>query len=151
MKIRWLVWIGILGVVGLMAYLALEPFRDSAPRPLFDLSGPEGISSVFELPPTPIARYGSGSSSRLAILVTNPDSGWLGLAHGLKAIGVPFVVTNDYRRALGHKVILVYPVFSGGWMSPEALQATRDHRNYKTLLQWPGSKLICGNRLHASY
>jgi peptidoglycan/xylan/chitin deacetylase (PgdA/CDA1 family) len=56
-------------------------------------------------------------------LLTDPNSGWLGLAHGLKTIGVPFRITTDWQQALRHRVVMVYPVISGKVLPLEALQA----------------------------
>ncbi|WP_447603341.1 hypothetical protein [Nitrospira sp. Nam80] len=87
------------------------------------VQGPSGISMVDPPLPTPIVRYSKGTVSRLAILLTDPASNWLRLAHGLKTIGVPFLVTEDYRQALRHRVVLVYPTISGRTLSPDALKA----------------------------
>lgn len=76
---------------------------------------PPGLSSPHS--------YAVGGSSRLAVLLTEERSNWLGLAHGLKSIGVPFVVTRDYREALEHRVILVYPTLTGRSFSKEAIRA----------------------------
>jgi hypothetical protein len=59
----------------------------------------------------------------LAILLTDPDSSWLGLVHGLKSIGIPFRITRDVHEALAHQVVLVYPTISGKVPTPDALQA----------------------------
>lgn len=72
-------------------------------------------------------RYTQGESSRLAVLVTDPSSDWLGLAHGLKSAGIPFRMTKDYREALRHKAILAYPMISGGTVSSEAVAALSQH------------------------
>ena len=40
-----------------------------------------------------------------------------------KTIGVPFLVTEDYRQALRHRVVLAYPTISGRTLSQEALKA----------------------------
>lgn len=87
------------------------------------LSGPDHATVVPPRVPTAWTTYGEGSKSRLAILLTDPDSSWLGLAHGLKSIGVPFRITRDIREALTHQVVLVYPMISGKVLTPEALQA----------------------------
>ncbi|HNS11801.1 MAG TPA: hypothetical protein PKM97_04250 [Bacteroidia bacterium] len=87
------------------------------------VSGPEDKS---EFPPriaTSWQKYSQGSTSRLAILLTDTNASWLGVAHGLKTIGVPFIITTDYRRALQHKVVMVYPLISGSVLSTEALHA----------------------------
>jgi hypothetical protein len=87
------------------------------------VTGPLGVTTVPPVRPTPWNRYAKGSSSRLAVLLTDPSSGWLGLAHGLKTIGIPFVITEDYAEALTHRVVLVYPEISGHTLSPAALHA----------------------------
>lgn len=85
------------------------------------VTGPTHVSAV----PPPVAadwkRYDQGGKSRLAILLTDPDSSWLGLAHGLKSIGIPFRMTRDVKDALTHDMVLVYPTISGKVLSPEAL------------------------------
>jgi hypothetical protein len=73
--------------------------------------------------PTSWRRFEAGEPSRLAILLSDEDSAWLGLVHGLRSIGLPFVVTDDYARALRHRVVLVYPRISGRVLAPEALRA----------------------------
>ena len=64
-----------------------------------------------------------GTRTRLAVLLTDPSSAWLGLVHGLKTIGIPFVITQDYAEALTHRVVLVYPEISGVVATQEVLQA----------------------------
>ncbi len=87
------------------------------------VSGPSHVTVVPTKVPTSWNTYGKGSDSRLAILLTDPDSGWLSLAHGLKSIGVPFRITRDVREALSHRTVLVYPMISGKVLSPEELAA----------------------------
>ncbi len=89
-----------------------------APR----VNGPDSKSVFPEHATTSIARYSGGSANRLAVFVTDSASSWLGIAHGLKIIGIPFVVTGDINEALKHKVVMVYPVISGAVLSPEKLQ-----------------------------
>ena len=88
--------------------------------------GVAGLSHVTVVPPRVPASwttYGQGSKSRMAILLTDPNSSWLGLAHGLKSIGIPFRITREVREALTHQVVLVYPMISGKVLSPEELRA----------------------------
>src|SRR6186997_2397381 len=77
-----------------------------APR----VKGPDSKSVFPDREPTSFQKYSGGSSSRMAIYVTDSASSWLGIAHGLKAIGVPFMVTGDINEALRHQVVMVYPV-----------------------------------------
>jgi peptidoglycan/xylan/chitin deacetylase (PgdA/CDA1 family) len=93
---------------------------------VYIFQGLEGPDQVTVVPPpveTPWKKYAGGGSSRLAVLLTDEHAPWLGLAHGLKSIGVPFVITDDYAEALRHRVILVFPMISGGVLSLEALRA----------------------------
>jgi hypothetical protein len=87
------------------------------------LSGPSKLTVVPPPDPEPLSSYTKGSSSRLAILLTDTESSWLGLAHGLKSLGVPISVTTDHRRALEHRAVLVYPMISGRVLEASALKA----------------------------
>lgn len=87
------------------------------------VSGPEDISELSSHIPTSWQKYSQGGTNRLAILLSDSNASWLGVAHGLKTIGVPFIITTDYRRAIQHKVVMVYPIISGSALSPDALQA----------------------------
>ena len=89
--------------------------------------GPATPSLVSQPEPTHPSHYAGGGSSRLAILVTDVQSNWLRLAHGLKSFGVPFTVTTDPYEALRHRVIMVYPVLSGRVLPPTALKAVVAH------------------------
>jgi len=76
------------------------------------LIGPTAITPMPPIPVTPLDRYSEGSQSRLAVYITDENSNWIGITHGLKTIGVPFVLTTDPERALQHDVIFVYPMIS---------------------------------------
>jgi hypothetical protein len=113
---------GVLVLFGLQAVQHFDvPDRDIHRFP--GLSGPDHVTIVPLRVPTAWTTYREGSKSRLAILLTDSDSSWLGLAHGLKSIGIPFRITRDVREALTHQVVLVYPMISGKVLSSEALQA----------------------------
>jgi peptidoglycan/xylan/chitin deacetylase (PgdA/CDA1 family) len=98
-----------------------------APRAeVYIFKGIEGPTEKTVVPPPVDAswqEYGGGGTSRLAILLTDETSPWLGLAHGLKSIGIPFAITKDYAEAVRHRVVMVYPIVSGRLLSPAALQA----------------------------
>lgn len=89
--------------------------------------GPAKASKIVEPPRTRIAQLDKGGPHRLAILVTDPQSGWLGLVRGFRAHGVPITVTQDPAKALTHKVVLVYPIVSGRVLSAEQLRALAQH------------------------
>src|SRR5689334_479079 len=105
--------------------VAALAYRATRPPEIYVFAGVAGPDTPTILPPpvaTPWQKYSGGSPSRLAILLTDEDAPWLGLAHGLKSIGVPFAITTDYAEAVRHRVVLVYPRISGQ-MSAEALKA----------------------------
>lgn len=82
-----------------------------------------------------MAEYGDGGSNSLAILLKETDTSWLGLAHGLKSIGVPFRIVTNAEEALQHDVVMVYPLLTGANSQPEELRQFADHvRSGKTLL-----------------
>ena len=87
------------------------------------VKGPEGVSVVTTPQPTLLQPYGTPSKSRLAVLITDPASSWLGLVHGFKSAGLPFVITEDYKQALEHAVVVVYPEIPGTLLKKEALKA----------------------------
>lgn len=91
------------------------------------VSGPQKASRVVEPRPTPMTAFEQGGPHRLAILVTDPESGWLGLVRGFKAAGVPITVTRDVDRALQHKVVMVYPIISGQVLPAPKIRALAEH------------------------
>ncbi|HRY80006.1 MAG TPA: hypothetical protein P5313_06300 [Spirochaetia bacterium] len=76
--------------------------------------GPEAASPKPGEVPADWRTYGEGSPSRLAVLLTDPRSSWLGLVHGFKSLGIPFRVTDSLDSALDHDVVLAYPGFKRG-------------------------------------
>jgi hypothetical protein len=110
---------------GVIAIAALVDFA-LTPQSVYVFKGVEGPTEKTVIPP-PVAaswrEYQAGGASRLAILLTDESSPWLGLAHGLKSIGVPFTITEDYAEAVRHRVVMVYPMISGRLLSPAALKA----------------------------
>jgi hypothetical protein len=106
-------------------YLIFSP-QFSAGSVVYDFKGLSGpLERTVVPPPVPGAwhDYGQGSASRLAVLLTDPHSEWLGLAHGLKTIGIPFIITTNYKEALQHKVVYVYPSITGENMQADAVIA----------------------------
>src|SRR5262249_11438801 len=85
--------------------------------------GPAEPTVVAAEQPTPPSAYGTGSTSRLALLLTDRKSQWLGLVHGLKAIGLPLLVADAWQQAIRHRGGLVSPTLSGNVLSTEALKA----------------------------
>ena len=110
-------------VLSVLLLLALWHFLDDSVFRFPGLSGPALPSVVTAEKPTSTQAFGGGETSRLAVLLTDRDSSWLGLVHGLKSFGSPFTLTEDYQEALKHRVVMVYPVLSGKVMTLEALSA----------------------------
>ncbi len=59
--------------------------------------------------PASIGAFDVGTAERLAVFVSDASAQWLGVVHGMKALGVPLRVTTDPSEALKHKVIFAYP------------------------------------------
>jgi len=91
------------------------------------LDGPPEQALPASPPPADPAAFARGGRSRLALFVTDRQSPWLGLATGLRTIGVPFVVTTDVKEAVRHAVVLAYPTISGRHIDTAASQALRAH------------------------
>ena len=81
--------------------------------------------------------------NRLALLVLDQQSHWLGLAHGLKTIGVPFTVTEDLDEALLHRLILVYPYVKETALAPgDVALSGADALKLKTHMEDDGKDVI---------
>ncbi len=87
------------------------------------VEGPLVATPLLGAQPSSWQVYSGGGPSRLAVLLTDTASSWLGLAHGLKSIGIPFRFTRDPAEALRHNVVLVYPTISGAVLDQSGLQA----------------------------
>jgi hypothetical protein len=112
-------------LLGSLAYTAPRLFgkRPHAVVPLFPgLEGPSSRTVVAKPIPADWRSYHHAGSSRLAILLTDTASDWLGLARGLSTIGIPFTITQDWREAISHRVVWVYPRISGAFFSADALR-----------------------------
>jgi peptidoglycan/xylan/chitin deacetylase (PgdA/CDA1 family) len=119
----------VVGVVLLVVAVAASGLwlKEAGDFYSFDgVSGPPGQSMIAAAKPARIADFDRGGPHRLAVLVTDPSSDWLGLARAFKAAGIPFTLTQDPQRALQHKVLLVYPMISGR-LAPETLRGLADH------------------------
>jgi len=127
----WARWFGSFDTVAfLVAVLALvlgaffSFIRDRKSIYVFQgVVGPGEVTRIPEFDPTPWSRYAKGTESRLAVLLTDTSGAWLALSHGLKSIGVPFLITIDYQQAVKHSVVLVYPTVSGNLLSADSLKA----------------------------
>lgn len=111
-KMRALIFILFFIIFFFFLYFLLYPNRYRE----YIFPGIEGPKEVSVLP-LPIKadwrEYQHGSLSRLAIWLTEEEySNWLGLANGLKTIGLPFLITTDLDQALQHRVLMIYPDFS---------------------------------------
>ncbi len=91
--------------------------------PFPGIAGPDSATPILPPDHTSWTEFSSGSASRAVILLTDTASAWLGLAHALETIGVPFMITRDYSEAVKHHTLIVYPVVSGKVLSSEALHA----------------------------
>jgi len=112
---------------------ALAPAQAVLPFP--NLHGPAGATLVPAPVPTDWRHYAGGGTNRLAVLITRTDSAWLGLAHGLRSVGVPFLLTTNTTQALTHRVVFVYPELSGGVLTGPEIRALAAHpRTGGTLL-----------------
>ncbi len=113
----------VLGALIWGCYHFVEWYRSRHVYRFEGVIGPVEKTVVPDEGSTPWAQFDHGGPGRLAILLTDPNSSWLGLAHGLKTIGVPFRITMDYREAIKHKAVLAYPNISGTTLDATAIRA----------------------------
>ena len=110
------------------AAIALATYLNRPPLEAFDgAEGPTEISQVAEPEPADWTVHAKGTDSRLAILLTDDASSWIGLAEGLKSMGVPFRMTRDVDSAVRHDVIIVYPIISGKVLEADELASLGQH------------------------
>ena len=126
---RWAVLIAVLAstIAGYFAWDRLNRPPADQMHWFEGVRGPEGVSEVPDPTATTISQFERGGPHRLAILVTDPESGWLGLVRGFRALGVPITVTQDVDRALQHRVVLVYPIVSGQVLEGSEIRALANH------------------------
>ena len=115
-------------IVGAAAAVLIR--RPAAPPTVYlfpNLVGPAAPTPVTESREARPEDFGGGSDHRLAILVTDTTSGWLGLARGLRAHGIPFSMTRNVSEAVRHRVVFAYPTLSGKLLAAAAIDALRAH------------------------
>lgn len=123
----------ILAIAGFFAYKYRNRFTEPSYMHQFQvpaeklyhfegLEGPADASVIKDPVNTSWRSYNTDNPSAMAILLTDTSSGWLGLAHGLKNIGVPFIITVDINEAVKHHTVMVYPVISGKVLDGDALR-----------------------------
>lgn len=91
------------------------------------VEGPTSDTPINAAEAAQLSAYDQGGTSRLAVLVTDPASNWLGLVRGFKAHGIPFTMTQDPARAMRHDVVLAYPSISGRVLQAQALRGLAAH------------------------
>lgn len=125
-------------LVGLAVFGALHFWQSASAPEIYhfkDVSGPTTKSEVIGSTSPGLAKFDRGEPNRLAVLVTDPQSDWLGLARGFKSHGIPATFTTDATKALRHQVIIAYPSISGRVIARDNLRALADHvRGGGTLL-----------------
>lgn len=95
---------------------------------VFDgVSGPVSVDIIADEQPARWQKYDGGTSSRLAILLTDKNAAWLGLVHGLKTVGVPFRITTNVDEAITHKLVLIYPMVSGKVLDSSQIKKIADY------------------------
>lgn len=87
------------------------------------VTGPSGNSVVPNAIPASWREYHYANTSAMAVLLTDTQCRWLGLAQCLTGIGVPFTFTTSVAEALQHKVVMVYPLISGKVLDEASLRA----------------------------
>ena len=124
---RTLKIIGALVTLAAAVYLVGVWRRDSG---IYIFAGVAGPAAKSVIRPPMLAKpdnFGGGSVHRLAVLVTDPNSGWLGLARGLRAHGIPFTMTTNVAKALTHSAVFVYPMISGRVLGADDFDKLRKH------------------------
>ncbi|MGB6716340.1 MAG: hypothetical protein WBE47_05255, partial [Candidatus Acidiferrales bacterium] len=64
---------------------------------------------------------------QVAVYLTAPGQGILGLIHALREMGIPFFVTTDLDRALRHPLVIIYPTAIGSTFTATQIGALEQH------------------------
>ncbi|MBA3980111.1 MAG: hypothetical protein C0462_05850 [Alcanivorax sp.] len=124
MKNRVLIALLLALGVGLAGYWLYSTSQPAFPG----LSGPSTVTSLPTQPrPDPLHTYASDHSFGIGLYVRDPASSWLGLAHGLNSLGVPFRVVTRLEEALQHRVVMIYPSLTGANTTPDMLASLMAH------------------------
>ncbi len=112
-----IIYLIFMSILGYLAYLILSI------TPLDNFKGPLSPTVIRQPQPTSIEVFKQDSPNNLAVLVTDRGSEWLYLANALKTFGIPFTMTTDYKEAIKHKVLLVYPLNWNNLLKEDSKQA----------------------------
>ncbi len=114
-----------------LAFVLYQGFPQDTYEVLDGLEGPAEISKVSEEAPTAAKEAWknaeAGRESRLAVLLTDPESAWVGIQQALETMGIPYIFTTNAARAARHQVVLVYPMISGKYLNHEQQEILRRH------------------------
>ena len=106
-----------------MLIVAIYYFASQTPVTIIPgLSGPAGKSLVGLPHPPKIEDHGGGGVTRLAVLVTDIDSDWIGMVRALKARGIPATFTRNVGEATRHHAVIAYPMISGRLLSGDQIR-----------------------------
>lgn len=86
------------------------------------VAGPSGKSFVKAAAINSWRQFHHSAVHGVAILLTDSNSAWLGLAQGFLSIGVPFTITTSVEEALAQPMVLVYPALAGNDFTTTELQ-----------------------------
>lgn len=117
----------LLLVLGVLTYLF---FPGDSYQALKGLHGPAEATPPLASPAESLAswrRFSTGGTSRLAVLLTDPNSAWMGVQQALETMGIPYILTDDVAQATQHRVVLVYPIISGKFLNRDQQEGLRRH------------------------
>lgn len=75
----------------------------------------------------PVHAFPEAFPSQVAVYLTQPSQGILGLIHALREMGIPFFVTTDLNRALTHPLLIIYPTADGSTFTPAQIRALTEY------------------------
>lgn len=93
----------------------VDVFHIKGPSTTSPTSPQTNLTSLLNMP---------GNENRLAVYVA--EDGWKYLAYGLKSIGIPFDVTNNYKDAVKHRVVILFPTSTRDEFNANAIEVFAD-------------------------
>jgi len=73
------------------------------------------------------AEFPEAFPMQVAVYWTNPNGSVLEIAHSLRAMGIPFFITENFAQALHHRLILLYPEIDARTFDDRQVAELRDH------------------------
>lgn len=85
------------------------------------------VAALVHSDTNPLRAFPEAFPAQVAVYLTEPSQGILGLIHALREMGIPFFVTAQLNRALAHPLLIIYPTADGSTFTPAQIRALTEY------------------------